>query len=306
MLNLDNKNWLDRVILDIEWIFNTQPLMQPKYFQFSHITNIKSLLNRSDIQQQLIAHLQNKNLKMLGTYFEALWEFCLITSDKTQLLGKNIQVFENNQTLGEFDFIYLDKLQNKYKHLEVAIKYYLGVPELNTQTEQSSLNAWIGPNKNDSLDKKFHKLFQHQSKLSKGEAAQLRLEKLGVPSEKVSLVESEVCLLGYLFYPYGQTLSPPIKTTQNHNKGVWLSLSQLNDYPHSYWMVIEKPFWLKQVNVKKNQLQSTDEIKVKILERMQQKHLPVLVASFDYDSANNIGQFIELVFVVPDDWNGNW
>ncbi|CAA0107552.1 Uncharacterised protein [BD1-7 clade bacterium] len=197
--------------------------------------------------QALEAHLQQRNLWMLGTYFEALWEFYLTNNPNTQLLAKNVQVFvERNgrpATLGEIDFVYFCHQRRKAIHLEVAVKYYMFVGQ-DEQGSTSDLDHWIGPQCNDRLDIKYKKLIGRQSTIAQTQEGKRALAELGIGE-----CESEIALKGFLFYPIGN-LAAPALTNDGHQRGIWLRQSEVREWLVHYqaecrvWQVLEKPSWL--------------------------------------------------------------
>lgn len=296
----------ERFNKDLHWLFDSAPLMDKSLLDFSRPSFLQPQFDSKEVKTELYDFIVGKNLKMLGPYFEGLWQFYLENSNDTELIDQNLQVINDKQTLGEFDFIYFDRTNKSHIHLEVSIKYYLGVPGLNNALgEVSEMSAWIGPNKNDRLDKKFYKLKDHQSKLSEAEVAKEILLARGV-----SEVQSQVCLLGYLFYPYEQAMSPPENSFSAHNRGTWISLtefskSRLNKY---FWKIIEKPFWLSQPYEDRNSVLTLEEVTGKISAVFSIKNYPILIARYSLKNTRtetndvNYLKFEELVFVVPDDW----
>jgi hypothetical protein len=104
----------------------------------------------------LIHFTDRKKNKRLGFYAEALLSYFFQTFNEVDLLLQNIQVFDQQRTIGEVDFIILYKKQ--VIHLECAVKYYLLE---NTHAENEASN-WVGPRRKDNLALKLDKLIQHQ------------------------------------------------------------------------------------------------------------------------------------------------
>ncbi len=293
---------------DLVWIFSTPPLISRKIFRFHIPTQDFRLLNKEEEKVKLFKWLQKANLKMLGPYFEALWSYYLENLAPTKIVAKNLQVRNEKATVGEFDFIYRDNKTDAFHHLEVAVKYYLGVKSLDKSIEEdcSDMAAWIGPNKNDRLDKKFIKLRDYQSKLSLNESARPILKALGVDR-----VEPEICLLGYLFYPFDKDMPPPKHSHPSHNKGLWLTHSKIIEIAKDrnnhfvdnlYWRVLEKPFWLSQEVVEGECYFDEKEIYQKISEMFEIKRRPVLCSTYSKNDHSQKYVLKQLVFIVPDDW----
>ncbi len=304
-------------VRDLAWMLcGAANLMQLKNDYQKIMADDDWLLKLDKNPQPLIDYLNSRNLRMLGTYFESLWVYFLENYPQRQLIAKNIQVFANDsagirQTLGEFDFIYTDTTSGECYHLEVAIKYYLGVvdeaAELSTRSNQySPIESWIGPGINDRLDKKFYKLVNQQSKLSESVAGKKELARLGVSS-----VSSEICLLGYLFYPYSKTqeatlINEPESAASGHPRGCWVTLSQLMSKlgEAELWAIRDKPHWLSPVIFERRELFYSAELCDIIKDHFNHSRFPVLISSFFSQYGDNCSDYLsgELVFVVPDDW----
>ena len=317
--DLPNNNSLEISVLsekfarDLKWIISSSPLIEPKEFDFHKPLKDLSRLEQNDEKARLSQWLQKANLKMLGPYFEALWTYYLKYLAPTEIVAQNLQVRSAKKTIGEFDFIYRDFETGSFHHLEVAVKYYLGVKSLNTSNDSrfSDIAAWIGPNKNDRLDKKFIKLRDHQSKLSHDESAKPILNELGIDETDLSKLETDICLLGYLFYPFDQTIAPPIHAHLSHNRGVWVPHSRIAEFSKKsnaqrkeqlFWRIQEKPFWLSQEIFEDENYLDENGIHQEILDIFEIKSRPVLCSTFLKRVDSEAHEFNQLVFIVPDDW----
>ena len=97
---------------DLQWLIQKNDIVDLKH-------------NKHDLLQRNLAGLENgplndlsqfmdgKNKFMLGTYYEALWEYYLSHHPDCKLTAKNIQINDTskktNPTIGEMDFIYWHK-----------------------------------------------------------------------------------------------------------------------------------------------------------------------------------------------------
>lgn len=154
----------------------------------------------------------------LGNYFETLWSFALQLSPRYHLVERNLQIHDGERTLGEMDFIVLDKNTGRHAHWELAIKFYLGTG--NTVRH----DAWIGPGKKDRLDLKVDHLLNRQTLLSSHPLARAQLQRRGIVID-----ECAVILKGRLFYPWQQG-GPghyPQSVNPSHLSGQWLNREQL-------------------------------------------------------------------------------
>ena len=94
------------MVRDLAWIFSSSPLIQSNQLHFDQSElNLSWLQALDNSANKINDFMSDKNLKMLGPYFEALWEFYFKHYPGKRLIAKNLQVFDNNKTVGEFDFI---------------------------------------------------------------------------------------------------------------------------------------------------------------------------------------------------------
>jgi len=93
----------------------------------------------------------------LGKRVERFFEFYINQSKNYELVKNNIQIIHNKHTLGELDFIIYDKTAQKYLHIEHIYKFYLYDDGI-----VNEIDRYIGPNRNDTFDKKLEKLKNKQ------------------------------------------------------------------------------------------------------------------------------------------------
>lgn len=134
----------------------------------------------------------SKNI-ILGKRAEYFFAETVEQSSRYELLTQNLQVFEDQQTLGEFDFFVKDQLLNQTLHVELVYKFYLYDPEIS-----SEMNRWTGPNRNDSLVRKLEHLRHHQLPLLENSHAKAMLEFMGLQPKKLI---QQVCFKANLFVP---------------------------------------------------------------------------------------------------------
>lgn len=180
---------------------------------------------------KLISHLSKQTRHNLGSYFESLVEFWLLHRNDTEILARNYQLIEDKLTLGECDF--LIKIDSIPTHLEVAIKFYMGIGE------SGSEESWVGRQLRDRLDIKLDKLFNHQLCLSNSELFKIRFPAL--PFRKALLFK------GYFFANYfGDREILPNIANRNIEKSYCCKLSEIDALPaeFEYWEILRKPHWL--------------------------------------------------------------
>lgn len=116
------------------------------------------LLEIDNTPKNLEVYLCKKPTRRLGIYAERLMAYFFEYSPFINLITHGFQVIRNGETLGEIDFI-ID-WKGKLYHLELAVKYYLGVDDLN------EFKNWIGPSGNDNLALKLTKALDKQLQLA--------------------------------------------------------------------------------------------------------------------------------------------
>jgi hypothetical protein len=120
----------------------------------------------------------------LGFVYENLVAHMIDQHPYYEIVDRNIQIIENGKTHGEIDFVVENKTTGKLIQLECAVKFYLFHPQSGN---------WIGPNANDKLHLKYHKLIDKQLNL-------YRDYKELTPYD---ITESQLWTNGMLFVPPG-------------------------------------------------------------------------------------------------------
>ncbi|WP_417547870.1 DUF1853 family protein [Marinobacter segnicrescens] len=226
----------------------------------------------------------------LGYYFERLYECVMTHLLGWQLLAKNLQVRDGSgRTLGELDFLLRNPETGEVEHHEIAVKFYLGYQ----QDESDTL--WYGPNSRDRLDRKVRRLLEHQSRLTERPEARKAMTDLGIPGP----VTSRIFMPGYLFYPPDTPLTVPDFVPADHLRGTWLYRHDLADQDMAAWVPLHKPHWLGPWS----QPDRPDpELAARVMDTVAEHARPRLFAVLSEDAAS--GQWIEVerVFVVPENW----
>ncbi len=131
--------------------------------------------------------------EVLGKRIECFFEYCIINSDRYEVMAKNIQVYQGKITIGELDFLIKDHGDNKTLHIEVVYKFYLYDSLI-----EGELQQWIGPNRKDTLLQKIEKLKTKQLPLLYRDETLPILEDLHI---KPNNVYQSVCYMANLFVP---------------------------------------------------------------------------------------------------------
>ncbi|MDH4285221.1 MAG: DUF1853 family protein [Gallionellaceae bacterium] len=176
----------------------------------------------------------------LGHYFETLIAFWLGHLPETQLIATNLQVQQQQHTLGEYDFLFRNA-NGAVCHWEAAVKFYLQVEPLAEQ------RAFIGPGTKDRLDLKLDRIFRHQLLLGDTRAGQQAL-----PSG-LKLDKRQAYIKGYLFY-HSSSLDRPTAQgiSASHLSGWWVrhaseQLPQIS--AASRWVILPRLRWLAPARV---------------------------------------------------------
>lgn len=209
------------------------------YFEaFRLIESHLRTLDQNDAQLQ--EHLSAQKNQRLGTYFERLWSYWLLHNGRYQLLAHNLQVMQDQQTLGEFDFIVHDTVADQIEHWELAVKFYLGIPPLDDSKH------WFGANTHDRLDLKYQHLVGKQLILSETHSGRQICKDFGWDISLRRLVSK-----GRLYYPWppaGVPPSPPVCIDPSHLHGYWITLSafhqQASQHPQANYLWLHKAEWM--------------------------------------------------------------
>jgi len=244
----------------------------------------------------LLAHLAANPARRLGLYFESLWHFFLRENPETELIASNLPVHDAGRTLGEFDVIYFCHRRGAHFHLELAVKYYLGVRE--PLPGMTAAPAWVGPDARDRLDIKLPHMLERQSALARHPAARTVLKELGIAQPA-----SEVVLRGYLFQPAGQALPLPHGHNPHSTSGHWTALSGLDRCTAGdgvRYLPLQRLRWLAPalLTAADRPLEAA-ALTRHLAERFAAGARPVLVAAL-----NEAGEETSRFFVVPDAWPG--
>lgn len=167
--------------------------------------------------------------RRLGLYAEALLRTALQHAASIELLAHHTPIHITatqrqggaRQTIGELDYIWRDQSNHKVWHWELAVKYYLYVPQASRTPDADRL---IGLQQRDTLARKTTKLRDQQLPLS------------GLPEVTQQLgvcVDSAAAYMkGWLFYPLqgerwdDYVLAEPTTRAMlnpQHSRGWWLT-----------------------------------------------------------------------------------
>lgn len=245
----------------------------------------------------LLSELQFIRSHLLGIYYETLWQFIFKNLKETRLIHCNRQVQSDKRTVGEFDLIYFCTVRNTFIHREMAVKFYLGLPNARSPRE------WIGPGINDRLDLKFTRMLEQQCLLSQTVEGKRSLETLGITD-----IISEVLLQGCLFYPFGKHCDAPDIASNHHLRGEWLPMCELNHYLEhhkiSHVAHLTKHEWITETINRRSTDPTHSRVQTKEWLRpsslLTQHREPVMLSGLK-DTAGHPNE-THRFFLVPDDW----
>ena len=243
----------------------------------------------------LTAWLERSPIRRLGLYFEALWQYFLETDPLVDLVAHNLPVRANGRTLGEFDCLYYCHERQRHVHLELAVKYFLGI-DSETTSEHSHWQQWWGPNSVDRLDLKINHLMKKQSQLGQRPEAEAVIKDLGIIDPIL-----EVEIRGYLFRKNGSKLPSPVGYNDQHPLGQWLFHSEARAFIATFrstqFATLPRLHWLSRAKANNNLCCSGSDLIEDLDAHFNAGTRPQLVAAFDLQ-----GWETQRFFIVPDGW----
>ncbi|MEQ6917381.1 DUF1853 family protein [Halomonas aquatica] len=261
------------------------------------------LADRERSPQRLEAHIAPTLRGRMGLYHERLWQFLLDEGPATCLLAHNLRIFQGKRTLGELDMLFCRRDDPRPVHLEVAIKFYLGLSEGPGAADSQA--RWIGPGGADSLRAKREHLFHHQLRLARTPEAQEVLTRL-LSSASLTGLDGpaptpavRLAMPGVLFFPWRTHLPSPIETTGQTLRGQWLyrcdwQAFQADLPPGTQGGWLHKPHWLA--------LPRTETLEeLPTLDRRLAAHFQVAASPIQL-ALHHSETGWQRLFLVPDDW----
>lgn len=159
----------------------------------------------------------------LGHVAEHIVSQLIKSSANYEVLYENIQLIENNTTIGEIDFILVNRNTDQVIHVELGYKFFLYDPGISSEIVQN----WIGPNRNDSLTEKLEKVKNKQFPLLYHDALASKLDKVQ-PQD----ITQKLCLLVSFFVPYAYENQLPA-AYKKAVKGYYLTGTHFMSMDHS-------------------------------------------------------------------------
>jgi len=135
---------------------------------------------------------------ILGGYFALLAEFWMNYFENFTQIQPKYQLYENNRTIGDMDFLFFDKNTQEWTHWEIGVKFFLlemGIDPAKV-TQLSQLKHFVGSHSKGETLLKFILKTQSQLNIKDKSAVTPRLVEEGkYPTCTGFLIK------GYLFYP---------------------------------------------------------------------------------------------------------
>lgn len=303
----DTLAWRHPVVRDLAWLLQAPDLLtldrpgRPTLARLGLGNDelLADYLGRLDAAPERLERFVDPTLRgRMGHYHERLWQFLLDTAPGTRLLAHNLPILQDRRTLGELDLLYAEIAEPTPVHFEVAIKFYLGLPE--GPGDEDDQARWIGPGGLDSLALKRDHLEGHQLPLAHTPAARRALaERFGEP---IARLHQRLAMPGVLFYPWHGGLPAPRDASPEHRRGRWLHWrdwpklrATLPHAPHGAWLC--KPHWLALPHPER--LPPLEVLEHRLRAHFASGGAPVQLALRPSDDASAGWQ---RVFVVDDDW----
>ena len=212
-----NQNDLD--YRNLLWALTSPPLF-PEYA--ASVQDLNPAFR--DEHQAALAHFLSRQppTNRIGHYFENLIEFYL-----THILGTPTLHAHETIKDGELDFLFLEPASQRWKHWEVALKFYFYEPEN---------GLFWGQKRQDRLDIKKDRIIHRQLGYSKDPEL---ADRLGIDP---ALIDRELLVRGRLFQPY----EPKPEILQNNwwVRGLDEFFARESDLRDCRFRILERREWL--------------------------------------------------------------
>ena len=220
--------------------------------------------------------------RKLGLAFESLMAWGMVHGLGVEVIGRDVQIFEDKRTIGALDMVVRDA-QGEVTHWELAYKLYLQCDA------ERGWTSWLGPAGRDRLSTKLQHMLEHQLPLSTRPEAVVALSALGVDR----IDHRRIMLQGTLFSPWASPAAIP-KAGLMAAEGRWLREDDLPElleaHPDWRWIPRSKPLWFGP-SIEGSAMVTAAELR----ERLP-LHNALLLSRLD-------GEEEQLFFVVPSSWN---
>ncbi|WP_373085677.1 DUF1853 family protein [Sneathiella sp.] len=226
-------------VRDLDWVISSSFMLGEKPEpDLAVLPETKALLAKLYRDPApLHAHLAAQKSLNLGRYFEQLVIFWLSQLPSVELVGSNIPLYRDKQSLGELDLIF--RHGGKAYHWELAVKFYLNIGSGRDPAD------FVGPMLRDNLKRKLDRLSTHQLRLPGTPEGQELLERLGVKT-----LSSYAWVKGRLFQPAqhsaGSPPALPATISPDCPIGIWVLAQEKSAAPlpaFDCFRLLDKPTW---------------------------------------------------------------
>ena len=170
----------------------------------------------------------------LGKRVESFVSCYLQQFDNITVLHENIQIQQNNITVGELDCVLLQ--DDTPIHLEIVFKFYL----YDKTVGATELEHWIGPNRNDSLHQKIEKLSTKQLPLL------FKSETKKYIDLEIESIQQKVLFKAQLFVPYSNQNVTFEQLNTDCIAGFYINQEELQQFTSAKFYIPTKLSWLVQ------------------------------------------------------------
>jgi hypothetical protein len=266
-------------------ILNNEKSNSDRFFPL----DMKWLQQLDQEPEVLWVYLQHKNTRLLGTYFEALWQFYFSHHPKFQYCLCNLQVNNSTRTLGEYDALVTNTKKQSF-HVELTCKFYLEWQD----SRQEKL--WIGPNCGDRLDIKYNKTDTHQLPLLKTDTG------------KKACIEQSFNTVNVKQIAMWRGAS--FRRSEWFRINEWEDDTVLNKWKTDdriLWLIADKSLWLSPVTQGRDGLKTTSQINVQIHDHfnnstVQKMHYTLMLIALIFNETDRQWQQQQRFFVTPNHW----
>jgi hypothetical protein len=247
-------------------------------------------LQQLDQQPQvLITYLEEKNTRLLGAYFEALWQFYFSHHQRFKQCICNLQINDDSRTVGEFDVLVTTQEEQNF-HIELTCKFYLEWQDSLQET------LWIGPNCGDRLDFKYHKTDTHQLPLLNTELGQKSYQQQALNTHEVQ----QLAIWRGTPFPSNHWF----KAQELASDGVLTAWRSHNDI---LWFIAEKSLWLSPVIQPRESLKTYHQVCQQVDHHFQyendnKRHYTLMLIALAFNEENQQWQQQQQFFITPNNW----
>lgn len=237
---MDFKNKIVRDLdnsINSEYLLNDDLVLPNSFLNIYKATYYDWLIELDKNPEDLVFFIENNHSRRLGKYFENLLHYFFIFHPNIEVLEFGKQIFNGKITIGEMDFILMNKTSKEIIHLEVAVKYFA------KKKGESDFKYFICPNGKRNFDDKIEKTFGKQLRITERPETKALLNK-----KNYFPIKSYHFIKGILFYHTDEidtfehsNLNP------NHKKSWWMfqkEIMELNN--ESKYKIVHKLKWLSE------------------------------------------------------------